>query len=218
VKLHPLAWNFSTCPPREIPFLFCYEFSRELEWIRDLVDFIRQGQLEQPSYWSPIPEFGWKEWPTRPYLWVPQAERQKRLGRLFTAGEQESVIVELPLNASSGDYIKELENRVRRSEQLLQSNPFKRRSLRRGRSSAEAKYHDQLRMLSIYRLRKYHRPKDVVELLKREYRKIAYTSPKHLSETLRTFDRHLCTFHLRAQANINAGRWFPPFGRHFIEP
>jgi hypothetical protein len=172
--------------------------------------------MEQPTYWSPVPEFGWAEWPAWPYLWTPQTERQKRLVRLLAIGE-EPIIVELPVSATSGDYIKALENRVRKTERASQPNPFKPRS-RGGRSSLEAKYHDRLRMLSVYRLRKYYRPKEVFELLKQEYRKISYNSPKHLSETLRTFERHLCAFHLCAQANMNAGRWFPPFGRHLVEP
>jgi hypothetical protein len=214
VKLHPLSWNFSSCPPREIPFLFYYEFSRELEWIHTLVDFIRHGQAEEPTYWSPIPDFGWKEWPDWPYLRVRQAERQKRLAGLFTVGKEEPVIVDLPVTATITDYVRALEERWRVSERQRLFVP----SPRRDRSALKARYQDQLRMLSVYRLSKYHRPKEVFERLKGEYREIVYTSPKNFSRTLRLFDRHLCAFHLRAQVNINAGLWFPPFGRHLIEP
>jgi hypothetical protein len=219
VKLHPLSWNFSSCPRKEIPFLFYYEFSREFEWIRALVDFIRHGQMTPPSYWSPIPDFGWADWPARPYLWIPQAKRQKRLARLLTIGK-EPVILDLPRSATIFDHIRALEERWRVSEQLA-FEPQRRLfvpSPRRDRSALKARYKDRLRMLSVYRLSKYYRPKEVSELLKKEYRTIAYRSPKNFSRTLRTFDRHLCVFHLRAQANINAGLWFPPFRRHLIEP
>jgi hypothetical protein len=213
VKLHPLSWNFSSCPPEEIPFLYCYEFSRELKPILETVDFIRRGQLERPSYWSQVSEFGWEQWPDRPYLWVPQAKRERRLARLLAASE-EPVIVDLPVTATIADHIKALEVRVRMSERPWSSSSI----MQRGRSASEAKYHDQLRMLTIYRLRQHHRPQKVCEILHSQYRKIAYTSSKNLSRSLRTFDRHLCAFYLRAQANIKGGLWFPPFGRHLIKP
>ena len=212
MKLHPLSWNFSSCPPEEVPFLFCYEFSRELESIGEMVDFIRHSNMKQPSYWSPIPNFGWKEWPDRPYLWVPRAEREKRLARLLTIGE-EPVIVDLPVTATITEYVSALEERWRLSERQRLFVP----SPRRDRSALKSRYQDQLRMLIVHRLSKYYRPKEIFELLKTEYHEIAYQSPKNISRTLRIFDRHLCAFHLRAQANINAGLWFPPFGRYLIE-
>ena len=212
MKLHPLSWKFSSCPPEEIRYLFCYELSRELQWIRATVDLIRHGYMERQSYWSPIKDFGWKEWPERPYLWLPPAERKERLARLFALGKGPFVDDQVK-SVTQEDYTRALENRLHLAEH---QSPIK--MVRSGRSALGARYHDRLRMLSIYRLRQHHSPKEVYEALRSHYRKIAYNSPKNISRTLHTFDRHLCEFYLKAKSNIDRGLWFPPFGRYLIEP
>jgi len=46
--------------------------------VRDTVEFIRRGKIQCSTHWSVIPNFGWPEWPDRPYLWVSITERQNR--------------------------------------------------------------------------------------------------------------------------------------------
>jgi hypothetical protein len=77
-----LSWDFSSCPPEEKEFLYSYEFSRESEAIRKRVAFIRHAQISQPTYWAPIPDFGWPEWPKGPLLLLPVADRIERRKKL----------------------------------------------------------------------------------------------------------------------------------------
>jgi hypothetical protein len=88
----------------------------------------------------------------------------------------------------------------------------------RNRGALPAKYRDQLRMLTIYRLRQYYSDPEMLELLRDRYQKISHTNAKNLDRTCKTFRRHLWAFCLVAEHALTQGRWFPPFGPHLIEP
>jgi hypothetical protein len=72
---HPLDLDFTSCPPEQRAHLVCYERTRDDNYIKERVAFIRTGSVELPSYWSPNPDFGWAEWPELSFLAVPAPER-----------------------------------------------------------------------------------------------------------------------------------------------
>src|SRR5215469_12092843 len=92
---HPLSIDFSGCPQAERRRLLCYESSRELGWLRDYVHWMRTGTVSEVSYWRPDPQFGWAEWPLRPYLDVLADERARRMAKLTP--RQDDWVKALPL-------------------------------------------------------------------------------------------------------------------------
>src|SRR5437868_4698234 len=91
----PLSIEFSSCPPTERRRLLCYESGRELDWLRDYVQWMRTGTISEESYWRPIPQFGWAEWPVQPYMDIPTDERAQHITRL--SPRQDDWIKALPL-------------------------------------------------------------------------------------------------------------------------
>jgi hypothetical protein len=86
-------WDFSSCPSEELPDVYLYEYSREIDSIRDAVATWRAKAKSQtfggycelvkrdgiPSVCSPIDKFFLSpEWPLKPYLSIPKKERDRR--------------------------------------------------------------------------------------------------------------------------------------------
>jgi hypothetical protein len=210
-ELEPLDWNFSSCPEQEIPYLFCYEFARECLAVLENVEFMRHGVIEPPTYWSPNPDFGWKEWPVWPYLSVPQAERQKRIAKLLLPNLAVDVIrirTEHP-EFSDWEVYKAIDS---------EKNSASANEPQKGRRALSARYHDQLRGLSIYRLRQYYSARVTLERLAEFYQKAAYNSSSNLDRGKRQTPKHIAAFCLLAQDRMRHGLWFPPFGPHLIKP
>ena len=81
----PFDLDFSSCPPEQRAALLSYERSRDDDFVRERVAFIRSGIIEGSTYWSPNPEFGWSEWPSTPFLSIDATVRAQRLGLLYHA-------------------------------------------------------------------------------------------------------------------------------------
>jgi hypothetical protein len=175
----------------EKPFLYNYEYSRESAELRELVAFIRHGRMQEPTYWAPNPAFGWPEWPDRSYLCIPQTER---LWRLSALAESHAKV-----------------------HHLLNPPPFERPATREGRASFAARYNDQLRALSLARLRVDWTAKETFALLREIYGERApYGDVTAMERAQRRTHRVLVAFILRAKAGIEHGLWFPPFGSYVI--
>jgi len=205
LKLQPLDWNFSSCPPDELPILYGYEFSRESDSLLAEVDSIRRGSR---------PYFGWPEWPEQPFLSIPARQRQERLTRLLTPNPANDIIeaiASLPEDASELDLQIAIAVHVR--EQATQ-----KKDAPRNRSAAAAKYRDQLRALSIYRLRQHYSAREVLDILREQYRKAAYSDTASLYKAAKRAEQHLNEFVLRAHSQILSKQWFPPFGWHLLNP
>jgi hypothetical protein len=188
-------WDCTKCLQTELSKLYCYEFSRESLALRDRVAFIRHGKIEESSYWSPFHTFGWLEWPEQSYLSIPQAERVQRLEALALADGK--VIELLPRE---------------------QSAKISERDTRTGRASAQARYRDQLRALSVARLRVNYGVEETRQILTRTYGHEPYSDVTALERAKRKAHRFLIRFVLQAEAHIAQGLWFPPFGNHIIRP
>lgn len=227
----PLNWNFAS-PEREIDELFCYEFSRESQEIRDRVDFIRHGQIDAPTYWTPNPAFGWPEWPAKPYLSIPQAERERRIKILLALNDDH--ILALRARPPSGDYKSSgktisvylsddatLDEQIDAAAALIRienrgAKPARKRQT--GHGATKAGIHDQLRALSVLRLRRYYTAPETLLLLEKTSGRQVYADETAMERAKRRARRHLCGFHLRALDRIRHGLWFPPFGKHLLLP
>jgi hypothetical protein len=172
--------------------LYNYEFSRESAWIGKQVEFIRYGRVTSPSYWSPNPSFGWSEWPLQSYLSIPELERLRRLYGLLSEHEQ---FVE-----------------------LLRPPKILTPATREGRASNAARYTDQLRALSVARLRVGRTAAETLTLLAQLYDPSPYRDTTALERAQRKAHRFLVSFILRANERIKNGLWFPPFGGYVIRP
>jgi hypothetical protein len=206
LKLQPLDWNFSTCPKEELPILYCYEFSRESISLRDAIEHMRRGK----------PGFGWPEWPEQPFLSIPARKRQKRLTRLLTPDPLSDIIEAIatqPEDASELDLQIAIAVHVREQATQKKDEP-------RNRGAATARYRDQLKALSVYRLRRHHSARKIISLLQETYRKMTYNDDASASvyKAAKRAEQHLDAFALRAHSQILAQRWFPPFGWHLIKP
>lgn len=314
MKLHPLDWNFSSCPHDELSILYCYEFSRESVSLREAIHYMRHGRPEGPTYWSNIPDFGWSEWPLLPLLFIPAAERRRRIAQLLAPNpvadivhalaeqppcsslwEQQLAIASQPMQNSTGarrtpvekpalpptigklglskhyaadaqalaqvpeeefkaklDEAQATEGGIKKQKLVAeahkmakargekindktaadrarvrerdQKKPVRAQSAEaqsappRNRSASTARYRDQLRTLSVHRLRQHYSAPDVLELLREHYRKSAYNDPSNLDRAKRRCASYIVAFSLRAQEQIRQGRWFPPFGPYLIKP
>jgi hypothetical protein len=215
LKLHPLDWNFSSCPPTELPILYCYEFSRESVYLREAVDYLRHGRPAGLTYWSSIPDFGWPEWPKSPILLIPPAERRRRIAQLLVPNPITDIVcalAEQPPDSSLFSRQLAIARHVRE-----QSTPTAKASPR-NRSAVAARYRDQLRALSVYRLRRHYRAREVMGLLREHFRKAAYNDTSSLYKAAKRARQHLAAFVLRAHSQLDKGQWFPPFGPCLIEP
>jgi hypothetical protein len=190
----PEDWSLIEYLQRELPALYCYEFSRESQALRDSVEFVRHGKITELTYWQPCPEFGWAEWPAQSYLSIPQAERLERLNALTLRNEK---ILEL-------------------FPKPIVKTPARPRHT--GRASDEARYHDQLRSLSVARLRVNFSAAEALELLSRTNGRALYSDTTALERAKRKAHRFLIGFILRAETQIAHGLWFPPFGNHIVKP
>jgi hypothetical protein len=190
---YPFDWDFRSCPPEELPILYNYEFSRESAWVRRQVEFIRYGHVMPPTYWSPNPAFGWREWPTQNYLSIPEVERLRRLYGLLSGHEQFVALLRPPTILAP--------------------------ATREGRASFAARYSDQLRALSIARLRTDWTAVETFALLREIYAKrVPYSDVTAMERAQRKAHRFLVSFVLRAEERIKEGLWFPPFGGYVIRP
>jgi hypothetical protein len=213
LKLQPLDWNFSTCPAGELPILYCYEFSRESSSLREIVDYMRYARPEGPTYWLLIPAFGWREWPLYPFLSIPEPERRRRIEQLLTPNPVSDIVhalAEQPPGSSLWEQQLAIAKSIR-----AQSTPVSKAPRKGRRANA---LHDQLRMLSVYRLRQHHSAGEVIDILREHFRKATYNDPSNLDRAKRELPKHLTAFVLRAQGQIQKGCWFPPFGPYLIKP
>jgi hypothetical protein len=190
---YPFDWDFRCCPPEELPILYNYEYSRESVWIREQVDFIRHGPVPSATtYYSPNPSFGWPEWPVQSYLSIPENERLRRLYSLLRDHEQFVELLHPP---------------------KIYASPT-----RTGRASYAARYADQLRALSVARLRISHTAAETLALLGQLHDPPTYTDTTALERAQRKAHRLLVRFVLLAKAQLTHGHWFPPFGAYIIRP
>lgn len=214
MKLHPLAWNFDSCPEHEIPYLYNYEFSRESVQLREMVDFMRHGHIDPPTYWTPNPEFGWPQWPLMPYLSIPAEERACLLETLFRQ------------QTSANDLLNLRTQLFRRGEGLNLSEiypallrlplaPVNDQAV--GRAAIKAKFNNELRSLAVYRLCECHPPREALRLYNNAYGQ-TYSSVDALGKAKRKARQYLTAFVLNAGANAAQGFWFPPFGTSLTMP
>jgi hypothetical protein len=213
LKLQPLDWMFSDCPPDELPILYCYEFSRESISLRETVDYMRHGQPEESTYWTPDQNFGWREWPLYPFLSIPQPERTRRIAQPFAPNPVADIVQATAKPPFGGSIIEQqlaIAKHVREQCTAVHKTPPKGR-----RANA---LDDQLRALSIHRLRQHHSARKVIDLLQEHFLKVAYKDPSNLDRAKAKLPKHLAAFVLRAQGQIQNGRWFPPFGPYVIKP
>jgi hypothetical protein len=213
LKLHPLDWDFSSCPPDELPILYCYEFSRELSSMLREVGHMRYGEPKESSYWTPDPNFGWPEWPEFPFLAVPVRERARRLALLMVPDPMAD-IVQITARPTVPRTVLELQIAlVKHIREQTTPKPAQR-----NRGSDIARYRDQLRALSVYRLMEHFSARDVVDFLREHYRRPLYTRPNGLYKVCHRASQHLQRFEGKARAQIREGQWFPPFGRYLVSP
>ena len=206
MKLQPLDWDFSSCPPDELPVLYGYEFSRESDSLLAEVNSIRLGSRR----------FGWPEWPEQPFLSIPARQRQERLTRLLTSDPISDIIEAIaPLPEDASELDLQIAIAVYAREQATQ-----KKDEPRNRGAATARYRDQLRALSIYRLRRHYSARKIISLLQETYRKMTYNDDASASvyKAARRAEQYLDAFVLRAHSQILAKQWFPPFGWHLIKP
>jgi hypothetical protein len=190
---YPHDWDLRGGLDLERAFLHNYEFSRESSELREWVASIREGRIEEPTYWSAAPTFGWPQWPQEGYLGIPQAERLWRLSALAQSCPRVRELLHLSL-----------EGRV---------------ATREGRAASAARYNDQLRALSIARLRVDWTARETFALLREIYgEQTPYSDVTALERAQRRAHRYLTAFTLRAKAQISGGQWFPPFGAYLIRP
>ena len=227
-KLEPLDWNFSGCPEKELRYLYCYEFSRELPWISTAVDAIRRSESKPKIGWT-----DWPEWPRRPYLSVPQAERQKRLETLLKRGDEDTVLAwrvtpligkqRRPARWLSAHFYlqkdqdpEELASALRAYIYLHLAYSELLEQPRSGRATGPAAYKARLQKLSVYRLRSKHSAAKTLEVLEGAIQKGLYSDESALERAKRSAKNSVEEFSEMAGRRIESGFWFPPFGRFFI--
>jgi hypothetical protein len=224
--LAPLDWNFTSCPSKEIPFLFCYEYSRELSWIEEEIETIRDSGTK------PVGWHDWLEWPDRPYLWLPKNERQERLKILLNRGEEGSPlgfrVVPLigkkkksPANWLAVDYYpaKEDDDSIREVKAALNVHVdqfWAHRELLSQPRTRGASYHDRLRALSVNRLRQHNSVEQTLDILASAYREEPFVDETTLERAKRRMKVYLHEFDLKARLRFQCNVWFPPFGRYTI--
>jgi hypothetical protein len=82
-------WDFSDCPPDELPFCFRYEYYRESDKVKEAVQRFREcramvpvGILSLMSGWlAHIPDY-FPDFPELPWLDFPEKERTKYIKRI----------------------------------------------------------------------------------------------------------------------------------------
>jgi hypothetical protein len=207
-------WDFSSCPDDERLHLYHYEFSRESEAILDRVASIRFDRLPKPTYWSPRPAFGWPEWPLKPYLSIPAAERAQRR-KALDAQQCTSMADLLALRArlftpASHPTYDELASALLHlaPKTIGAGTPVVRRT---GRAAGKAALSQRLQALRIYRLRERYTATQTIEILGGEY-----ADKTTVDRVKRRFPKFLAEFVLQADTQIAAGLWFPPFGRTLV--
>ena len=96
-------WDFSGCPADELWECRAYEFAREIQGIRDVVDSLRKNlpctfealvnALRSRVQSMPLATalFWYSEFPDKPYLTIPVAERRRRF-RLLWPGSATAAI------------------------------------------------------------------------------------------------------------------------------
>jgi hypothetical protein len=101
INLPEREWNFADCPPDEIYDCWLYEFAREIDWLRNIVELRRmpitlgngkQVQVDTLTAFARNTFYSFllrPDWPARPYLSASPEERHKwiRWTRLETEQE-----------------------------------------------------------------------------------------------------------------------------------
>lgn len=212
---HWTEWEFSVCPPLMRPFCFAYEYSRELESLRHVIDDIRYGKSSDPgSYWKPRPGFGGFYWPETPFFAVPEAERDQMVQAIIEQSRAPLLNTETML---SGGWIRQIQ--YTQVEQPICAWLPDQVPGHKGRSSPMAKYADLLRGLGMYRLAKERNNlKEVMDFLREHCATMPYARQSTLKTAIKPIPRILCAFDLIANANIRNGYWFPPFGPYILQP
>jgi hypothetical protein len=174
---------------------------------------MRHGQPEEPTYWTPDQNFGWREWPLYPFLSIPQPERARRIAQLFVPNPVADIVqatAKPPCGGSIFEQQHAIAKHVKEQCTAVPKAPPKGR-----RANA---LDDQLRALSIYRLRQHYSAREAMDLLQEHFREAPYKDPSNLDRAKAKLPKHLAAFILLAKNQIEKGRWFPPFGPYLIKP
>jgi hypothetical protein len=231
--LAPLDWNFFDCPKKELPILYCYEFSRELAWIVEEVNKVRRFGNPLASYSADTTFTDWPEWPLRPYLSIPRVERLARIKTLLKRGDENTVLAwritpligkeRRPAQWLQRDFYlqkdEDLEVLARALRGYIYLHLIHRELLekpRSGRATGPAAFKMRLQFLSVYRLRCKYSAEKTLEILEGAIKRQVYSDESTLERAKRTFIRYREEFSEMAHLRIGNGLWFPPFGRHFI--
>jgi hypothetical protein len=223
----PFDLDFSSCPPEQRAALLSYERSRDDNYIRERVAFIRSGTIEGPTYWTPSPGFGWQEWPQNAFLTIDAAVREQRLG--LPAPPPDPWIKALPLlhgSALTGKPSTRLvldvsgdrsrEELVAAFGALLDAHGLgvsKPTNIKQGRNTSRDRLEDQMLGLALLRLRRHFSALESIELLENTGWGGRYSEETSLDRHWRKAKRDQCAFSLLAREAMNNGTWFVPFLR-----
>jgi hypothetical protein len=231
---YPLDWCVAQCPVEEMAPLHDYEYSRESSWIQQQVDFIRHGQIPAPTYWSPLPSFGWSEWSLQGYLSVPGDERKRRVQSLAATNYDElrALSVRPPIAGPppSGRVIPVyLDAELSPHEQyeallaLLRVEHRDggyakgRRRRAQGRASTVARRFDRVRALSAARLLQLYSAAEALARMNEAHGQIVFSDVTSLRRSANRAHAYLDEFILLAKRQISRGLWPPPFGNTLVE-
>jgi hypothetical protein len=211
-----------------------YEFSRESAWIREQVEFIRYGQIPAPSYWSPLPTFGWPEWwPAHSYLSVPEEERKSRLQLLAATNYDElrALSVRPPITGSPARgkimpiYLDDNLSLSEQYEALLALLRVEHRGGRytkgqrpraQGRAATVARRFDRVRALSAARVLQLYPASEALRAMNDAHGQCVFSDVTALRRSANRAHRYLVEFILSAKRQINRGLWPPPFGNTLV--
>jgi hypothetical protein len=210
---HWSEWEFSICSQCQRPFCFAYESLRELPSLISEIDWIRHGHSSQPSYWTPIPDFGPRQWPHTPFLAIEDQERELLIRHIIERSRQPKLTTETVL---SGGWVRTIQYAP--VEKPMRAWLPDEITGSKGRGSAMSQYADKLRRLGVYRLAKTRNPKQVMDFLNEHCKTSPYTTLYALRRAIQSVPKDLCAFSLIAHTNIKHGYWPAPFGEYLIQP
>jgi hypothetical protein len=210
-----------------------YEYSRESGWIKDRVDFIRHGTIEEPTYWSPRSSWGWSEWPAEGYLSIPETIRRQRLQILFARNYDEllALSVRPPITGPPPGgkvipvYLDDELSPQEQYEALLALLRVENRGGRyakgshtraQGRASTVARRFDQVRALSAARLLQIHSASEALAAMNEAHQQRVFSDVSALRRSANRAHRYLLEFTLRAKCQLTRGLWPPPFGNTLV--
>jgi hypothetical protein len=88
--------------------------------------------------------------------------------------------------------------------------------IRTGRAASIATVHDQLRALSVYRLRQYYSGAESRALLRNAYPEAPFSTVAAMDRAGHKVPKYLDNFERKAVAQISSGLWFPGVQRSRI--